>query len=1079
MMLSNPLADQKGTEQVPASAAGPCQRAPQSTLYQEQLATGCRETSKEMSESGGRPVPSVFEKAMREVHPETDGTMFDLKGCTFGLNPSSAHMHMYTHAEEESKVRGPGPWTSTNFSSAPSNGPSRDQLGVLERFLVSHQTEMKRLLTDTLGSLTQRLEAMEKRMDQLCSQSSAYTRSLAQLHSKVGQLGRDLSSSCLSASSVLPACSLGEDTKMPKDNEGIISNISSSRPLYSGLFPEAKKDPMYSWAISTPSQSRQSPSHKPEEPSCLGLSGNCRGFSSSFGMLNTSPSGKTENCLEGNYSPVSDFEELEMELEAKKDRVALSLLADSVFSTSDDNDSLELPFKQKAESTDSVENAISNHNVDATNQFLHVSAQSQVPSFSTQFLTYSSPSGLRSKMEMNPIYSFSKSSNPSAALTNSTKDKGENSQQQSFSQMTFAFPSKLLGAQPNPDKPKASSVLLVNFQTSNKKEEESREKNRNKMVVKDENPLSTSVFLSTTTSLSNSPSVFGSIPTSRQIDGQPGRNYGDSADSTKVDGMGQSEQVREHTKIGCQFSYSKDSPLKLPFQGSSILPYCELALQNQLVKRVGDPKTLGLLLPHRTPSSCQLFAPRNGSLKAFNLELKSNHDTEKLLNHLSETAHRLLSSNCSTKNLVLQDRLTGYSRIRSKLKHYDGRKHHLPGFPSVKVGEMLSLSFYEQEEKTSNHWQPILEDSVPISPRLTQTLAYPSHALPINRLLDKDSVCCPSLSQLFRPITPHMSVLNKGSFSGAGISTVLALYSPTSFRLWFRHKRLNLHMHLSYPGVHMVVSRILGQCKSHPFRPLVDYTAPTGFDNDHHYTRRSSQEATPSRKRASARKASSTCHLPKIRLTPERSLDHPARHSMSPKSLRLDGSPTESVPSFAIASANVKYPGLHGRGASREMNQVGLYDTNAGAKPGQRSKKVSQIRIRKTVPKPDNNLTPMGLPKPKRLKKKEFSLEEIYTNKNYKSPTPNRSLETIFEEPKEKNGALVCIGHQKRKRVLDFPDFTLPRKHKAKTNLGPLRVKGPRGRARRGRQDDADLDIMLIERLTELEDYFARQGLEV
>lgn len=91
----------------------------------------------------------------------------------------------------------------------------------------------------------------------------------------------------------------------------------------------------------------------------------------------------------------------------------------------------------------------------------------------------------------------------------------------------------------------------------------------------------------------------------------------------------------------------------------------------------------------------------------------------------------------------------------------------------------------------------------------------------------------------------------------------------------------------------------------------------------------------------------------------------------------------------------------------------------------------------------------------------------------------HRCLETIFEEPKEKNGALVCIGQQKRKRVLDFPDFTLPRKRKAKTNLGPLRAKGPRGRARRGKHDDADLDVMLIERLSELEDYFTRQGLEV
>lgn len=85
-----------------------------------------------------------------------------------------------------------------------------------------------------------------------------------------------------------------------------------------------------------------------------------------------------------------------------------------------------------------------------------------------------------------------------------------------------------------------------------------------------------------------------------------------------------------------------------------------------------------------------------------------------------------------------------------------------------------------------------------------------------------------------------------------------------------------------------------------------------------------------------------------------------------------------------------------------------------------------------------------------------------------------RSLETIFEEPKEKNGTLVCIGNQKRKRVLDFPDFTLPRKRKAKANLSSLRLKG----SRRAKKKDADLNVMLLQRLSELEDYFIRQGLE-
>ncbi|XP_051970732.1 uncharacterized protein LOC127634977 isoform X2 [Xyrauchen texanus] len=1064
---------QKVTAQVPASAAGPCRRAPHSPLYQEQLATGCRETSKEESGSGGSPLTSVFEKAMWEVPPETDGTRRQMP-----FDPSSARMHMYTRDDEEGKLRDPRTWTSATVNSAPLTGPSGEQLGILERFLVSHQTEMKQLLTNTFDSLTKRFEAVEKRMDQLCSQSCAHTWSLSLLHSKVGQLGRDLSSSCPNTPCVLPACSLGEDPKVSKDNKGMISNISSSRPLYSALFPEVNKDPVCSWAISTPSQARQSLAHKPEDSSCQCLIGNCSASSSSCGMLKTSLSRPAENCLQGNYSPVSDFEELEMELEAEKDRVALSLLVDSVLSSSDNNDSLELPCKQEAQSSDSVENAVSSQELEATknNQSLHVPSHPQVPSFSTQFLKYSSPSGLSSKPYMDPLYLFSnatksKTSVKHVALTNSTKDKSENSQPQSFSQITFSKP---LGAQLNADKSKACSVLLDHFQTSNKKEEEIREK----IVIKDDKPRLTSVFHSST-SLSIRSSVLGSLPTSRQTEGQAGRNIGDSTDSTKVGSKGQSEQVEEHTSFDGQFSYSKDSSLKLPFQGSLILPCCELTLPNQLIKSVGDPKTLGSLLPvSQTPSSSQLFAPRNGSSKPFNLELKSNHDTEKLLNQLSDTAQRLVSSSCSTNDLALPDRWTGCSRSDSKLKHYDGRKRHLPGFPSVKVGETLSLSFHEEKEEISDHWQPVLEDSiVPISPRLTQTLTCPSYALSINQELDKDTVCS-SLSQVFQPNTLPMSISSKGSFSLAGINTVLALSSPSSFRLWFRHRRINLHMQVSRPGVHRVVSWILGQCKSHPYRPLVDFTAPPGFDNDHHYTRRSSQEATPCRKRASARKASSTFHLSKIRLTPERSLDHSPRHSISPKSLRLDGSPTESAPSFAFVSANVKYPGLHGRGASREMNQVGLYDANAGAPPGQRSKKVSQIRIRKTVPKPDNNLTPMGLPKPKRLKKKEFSLEEIYTNKNYKSPTPN-SLETIFEEPKEKNGTLVCIGHQKRKRVLDFPDFTLPRKRKAKSNLGPLRVKGPRGRARRGRQDDVDLDIMLIERLTELEDYFSRQGLEV
>ncbi|RVE66217.1 hypothetical protein OJAV_G00124840 [Oryzias javanicus] len=148
------------------------------------------------------------------------------------------------------------------------------------------------------------------------------------------------------------------------------------------------------------------------------------------------------------------------------------------------------------------------------------------------------------------------------------------------------------------------------------------------------------------------------------------------------------------------------------------------------------------------------------------------------------------------------------------------------------------------------------------------------------------------------------------------------------------------------------------------------------------------------------------------------------------------------------------------------------------------SKRVSQIRIRRSTPR-EAELTPMGLPKVKRIKKKEFSVEEIYTNKNYRPPPTNRSLETIFEEPREKNGALLLIGQQKRRRLLLFPDVTQPRKRKKPPGAGLLVPTVPRKRAaaRRhihglGLDDDSDLDVMLVERLSALEDFLTRQGLD-
>lgn len=89
--------------------------------------------------------------------------------------------------------------------------------------------------------------------------------------------------------------------------------------------------------------------------------------------------------------------------------------------------------------------------------------------------------------------------------------------------------------------------------------------------------------------------------------------------------------------------------------------------------------------------------------------------------------------------------------------------------------------------------------------------------------------------------------------------------------------------------------------------------------------------------------------------------------------------------------------------------------------------KVSRFRIRRTPVRLQTNLTPMGLPRPIRLNKKEFTLEEIYTNKNYQSPTTRRTFETIFEEPRERNGTLIFTSSKKLRRAVEFRDSSLPR----------------------------------------------------
>nr|XP_033503092.1 uncharacterized protein wu:fi75a02 [Epinephelus lanceolatus] len=297
--------------------------------------------------------------------------------------------------------------------------------------------------------------------------------------------------------------------------------------------------------------------------------------------------------------------------------------------------------------------------------------------------------------------------------------------------------------------------------------------------------------------------------------------------------------------------------------------------------------------------------------------------------------------------------------------------------------------------------------------------------------------------------------ISSGQWRFSDITAPLSFFSnPHAFHLW--HLGFSSTstfspipiLRLSAVAVETMSESVRGGACVSPLRPLKDWTAPPSLSSDHCYVRSPIPSPTFSARRQQKQRAnhrSFRLRLPRLQPLPLRS----ANGLSAPLAIG------QSAVSSEFLSVN-----------------------------GESCKRVSQIRIRRASPR-ETLLTPMGLPKVKRLKKKEFSLEEIYTNKNYKSPTTKRSLETIFEEPREKDGALLLIGQQRRRRLLLFPDFTQPRKRKRPQGAGLPVAMVPRKRAAARRHchgagdDESDLDVMLVERLSALEDFLTRQGLDV
>ncbi|KAM6298026.1 protein PRR14L [Aegotheles albertisi] len=330
----------------------------------------------------------------------------------------------------------------------------------------------------------------------------------------------------------------------------------------------------------------------------------------------------------------------------------------------------------------------------------------------------------------------------------------------------------------------------------------------------------------------------------------------------------------------------------------------------------------------------------------------------------------------------------------------------------------------------------------------------------------------------------------RGGCSMLGLHTVLALSSPGCYRIWTRRRNLTSHI----PTIQRLFISQLAQ-------GLKGARYPTSVSDDlvsslpyslgrvlsiwsQHGPSAHPSEITPLHSNHCKWQPSVGIensyamlpHLPAQSIEALQTAGHEIRLQTSfPLPLPKPCSLPEPLPSPPRLSASqLQAHALDEADASvpaclRFQDDTELKKTETEKRP----KKVSQIRIRKSVPKPDPNLTPMGLPKPKRLKKKEFSLEEIYTNKNYKSPPPARSLETIFEEPKEKNGRLISVSQQKRKRILEFQDFTLPRKRKTR---GKIKAVGSFTRAKKAALQSAELDALLCQKLMDLEAFFAEEA---
>ncbi|KFQ53120.1 Protein PRR14L, partial [Pelecanus crispus] len=412
---------------------------------------------------------------------------------------------------------------------------------------------------------------------------------------------------------------------------------------------------------------------------------------------------------------------------------------------------------------------------------------------------------------------------------------------------------------------------------------------------------------------------------------------------------------------------------------------------------------------------------------------------------------------------------------------------------SSPVTDLTGITFQH-----SVHHRPVLGEmpappskwtfSFLLSQSCSDTTAFKEDSSLHNELHSSLSVTTPRAAALHPDRGRNAIAERRGGCSMLGLHTVLALSSPGCYRIWTRRRNLTSHI----PTIQrLFISQFAQGLKGarYPTSVSDDLVSSLPYSLgrvlsiwSQHGPSAHPSEITPLHSshckwQPSVGIENSYAMLPHLPVQSMEALQTAGHkiHLETSFPLPLPKSLPESSPSPPrLSVSELQVHALDEADASvpaclRSQDDTELKKTE----PEKRPKKVSQIRIRKTVPKPDPNLTPMGLPKPKRLKKKEFSLEEIYTNKNYKSPPPARSLETIFEEPKEKNGRLISVSQQKRKRILEFQDFTIPRKRKIR---GKIKAVGSFTRAKKAALQSEELDALLSQKLMDLEAFFAKEA---